>query len=552
MTEQKINVSPTRKLFRDEVVGQLEPFNSHLSELATKPDDKKALEQISMWIAQLKVPSRLAKLDVAYRLVKCLDSLLEVLVELGLPVRVSDQKLIDNAVGTLVHVAESGLHCQDPRDELIEAVGRVEARLVREQEALRARLPQHEEQSPACRQTKPVAEAAQVPEPEGQPARPAASSLADDSLQKIFLQELSGKLGEMTNDLVALESGQATTKRFVALMRNAHTIKCGARLSGFDPIFDIAHVIEDISVAAQENDFQPEKPYIDTLLQATDFIGSLANCLAEEDASVSEQQQARLREIVASLRSILGDDFHPLEPSDEAPNPISGSAPPSSGETPAEPDLLARIGQDLIKTRQVLSTLGESILDLQELMAEQKEANPAVNKAAEIASHFAVLDRRVLAVSDDVSRFIDRPVASDAPVEVDETDNDSACIRQKRVLVVDDSLTIREVERHLLQAAGYMVDVVVDGMDGWNAIRQNEYDLVVSDVDMPRMDGVELATRIREDSRLCNLPIIIVSFKYRQEERVRGLNAGVDHYLTKDSFEDESFMSTVVDLIGAA
>jgi two-component system sensor histidine kinase and response regulator WspE len=66
------------------------------------------------------------------------------------------------------------------------------------------------------------------------------------------------------------------------------------------------------------------------------------------------------------------------------------------------------------------------------------------------------------------------------------------------------------------------------------------------------MDGVELATRIREDSRLCNLPIIIVSFKYRQEERVRGLNAGVDHYLTKDSFEDESFMSTVVDLIGAA
>jgi two-component system sensor histidine kinase and response regulator WspE len=185
-------------------------------------------------------------------------------------------------------------------------------------------------------------------------------------------------------------------------------------------------------------------------------------------------------------------------------------------------------------------------------MAEQKEANPAVNKAAEIASHFAVLDRRVLAVSDDVSRFIDRPVASDAPVEVDETDNDSACIRQKRVLVVDDSLTIREVKRHLLQAADYMVDVAVDGMDGWNAIRQNEYDLVVSDVDMPRMDGVELATRIREDSRLCNLPIIIVSFKYRQEERVRGLNAGVDHYLTKDSFEDESFMSTVVDLIGAA
>jgi two-component system, chemotaxis family, sensor histidine kinase and response regulator WspE len=120
----------------------------------------------------------------------------------------------------------------------------------------------------------------------------------------------------------------------------------------------------------------------------------------------------------------------------------------------------------------------------------------------------------------------------------------------KRVLVIDDSLTVREMERKLLSARGYQVDVAVDGMDGWNAVRSVNYDLVITDVDMPRMDGIELVTLIKQDTRLRTIPVMIVSYKDRSEDRARGITAGADYYLTKGSFHDETLLEAVVDLIG--
>jgi two-component system, chemotaxis family, sensor histidine kinase and response regulator WspE len=123
---------------------------------------------------------------------------------------------------------------------------------------------------------------------------------------------------------------------------------------------------------------------------------------------------------------------------------------------------------------------------------------------------------------------------------------------RKRVLVVEDSLTVRELERKLLDNAGYDVEVAVDGMDGWNALRTGRFDLVVSDIDMPRMDGIELVTLIKKDAKLKSLPVLIVSYKDREEDRQRGLEAGADYYLTKGSFHDETLLQAVVDMIGAA
>ncbi|WP_199086409.1 hybrid sensor histidine kinase/response regulator [Bosea sp. ASV33] len=122
--------------------------------------------------------------------------------------------------------------------------------------------------------------------------------------------------------------------------------------------------------------------------------------------------------------------------------------------------------------------------------------------------------------------------------------------RRKRVLVVDDSLTVRELERKLLDHHGFEVEVAVDGMDGWNAVRSDAFDLIVTDVDMPRMDGIELVTLIKRDPGLRNLPVMIVSYKDREEDRRRGLDAGADYYLTKGSFHDETLIHAVVDLIG--
>jgi two-component system sensor histidine kinase and response regulator WspE len=121
-----------------------------------------------------------------------------------------------------------------------------------------------------------------------------------------------------------------------------------------------------------------------------------------------------------------------------------------------------------------------------------------------------------------------------------------------RILVVDDSITVREVERQLLMRHGYAVDVAVDGQDGWNALQSGRYDLLVTDVDMPRMNGFELIRRVRQDPRLTRLPIIIVSYKDRKEDRVKGMELGANAYLTKHSFHDDSFLTMVSDLIGQA
>ena len=123
---------------------------------------------------------------------------------------------------------------------------------------------------------------------------------------------------------------------------------------------------------------------------------------------------------------------------------------------------------------------------------------------------------------------------------------------QKRVLVVDDSITVREVEKKLLLSHGYDVDVAVDGMDGWNTIHNNTYDLVISDVDMPRMNGIEFVTMLKSDPEYRKIPVMIVSYKDRKEDREAGLDAGADYYLTKGSFHDESLIDAVIDLIGEA
>ncbi|KQV46738.1 MULTISPECIES: hybrid sensor histidine kinase/response regulator [unclassified Duganella] len=124
--------------------------------------------------------------------------------------------------------------------------------------------------------------------------------------------------------------------------------------------------------------------------------------------------------------------------------------------------------------------------------------------------------------------------------------------RMKRILVVDDSLTVREMERKLLAGRGFEVDIAIDGIDGWNVVRSGDYDLVITDVDMPRMDGIELVTLIKKDLHLHKLPVMIVSYKDRPEDRARGLAAGADYYLTKGSFHDETLLDAVSDLIGDA
>ncbi len=153
---------------------------------------------------------------------------------------------------------------------------------------------------------------------------------------------------------------------------------------------------------------------------------------------------------------------------------------------------------------------------------------------------------------EDLIRSIEKSIEAGTSGAVQSGTSGETQKRPKRVLVVDDSLTVRELEKKLLQTRDYEVEVAVDGMDGWNAARTGHFDLVITDIDMPRMDGIELVTLIKKDSNLKSLPVMIVSYKDRAEDRRRGLDAGADYYLVKAGFHDDALLQAVLNLIGEA
>ncbi|MEZ6141455.1 MAG: hybrid sensor histidine kinase/response regulator [Zavarzinella sp.] len=122
-------------------------------------------------------------------------------------------------------------------------------------------------------------------------------------------------------------------------------------------------------------------------------------------------------------------------------------------------------------------------------------------------------------------------------------------VGRTRVLVIEDSVTVREVEKQMLQELDLDVSLAVDGQDGWNRLQSSDYDLVISDVDMPRMNGFEVVQLMRNDPRLKKMPVIMVSYKDRPEDRQRGADLDVDYYLTKSSFHDKSFINAVRDIL---
>lgn len=181
-----------------------------------------------------------------------------------------------------------------------------------------------------------------------------------------------------------------------------------------------------------------------------------------------------------------------------------------------------------------------------------RELDPLVGKVKNISSAALTPNQTPVLIFDvdDLIRSLENLTTRSRLALLVTNGGTSAVDARKRVLVVDDSLTVRELVRKLIESRGYHVDMAVDGMDGWHAIRSGRYDLIITDVDMPRLDGVELVKRIRNDARLHALPVMIVSYKDREDDRQRGLDAGADYYLTKGSFHDDTLLQAVSDLIG--
>ena len=177
-----------------------------------------------------------------------------------------------------------------------------------------------------------------------------------------------------------------------------------------------------------------------------------------------------------------------------------------------------------------------------------------LGKVQDISAGALLDDGSVVLIVDveDMLRSVDKLLNTGRLERIARRNQQATEAPRKRVLVVDDSLTVRELQRKLLLNRGYEVAVAVDGMDGWNALRSEDFDLLITDIDMPRMDGIELVTLLRRDSRLQSLPVMVVSYKDREEDRRRGLDAGADYYLAKASFHDDALLDAVVELIGGA
>jgi two-component system chemotaxis sensor kinase CheA len=131
-----------------------------------------------------------------------------------------------------------------------------------------------------------------------------------------------------------------------------------------------------------------------------------------------------------------------------------------------------------------------------------------------------------------------------------ETPHDATPPERARVLVADDALTVRELQRSILERAGFEVVVAVDGADALAQLRRGAIDLVLTDVQMPRMDGFELTRAIRADAALANVPVLIVTTLDSPAHRREGMEAGADGYIVKSSFDERSLLDAVRRVLG--
>ncbi len=147
--------------------------------------------------------------------------------------------------------------------------------------------------------------------------------------------------------------------------------------------------------------------------------------------------------------------------------------------------------------------------------------------------------------------YAEHVVATPVAGEIEEV-AEVAEAEPRSILVVEDSITSRMLLKEILESAGYVVSTAINGVEAVASLEQRAFDLVVSDVEMPKMNGFALTERIRGDSRWSALPVILVTGLERDEERARGLAAGADEYIIKGSFEQSNLLEAIARLCEAA
>jgi len=212
--------------------------------------------------------------------------------------------------------------------------------------------------------------------------------------------------------------------------------------------------------------------------------------------------------------------------------------------------LLESKSQGAGKTQlQCIGLLVEKVLDERDVITRAIDSR--LGKIRDVQSISLMVDGSVTLVADTNDLINTATSSSGQSLSTSSTSSAiPASSAQKQVLIVEDSMTVREVERHMLEEQGYKVTTAVDGVDGVNQLRGNHYDLIISDIDMPRMNGIEMIKKVRAHDRHKGVPIIVVSYKDREKDQLLAMDAGANVYITKAAFDSGEIMQTIKEMIG--
>ena len=188
----------------------------------------------------------------------------------------------------------------------------------------------------------------------------------------------------------------------------------------------------------------------------------------------------------------------------------------------------------------------EEIVSEQEVLV--KNLGRQLSRVRNIAGA-AVLGSGAVVPVIDVQDLFKTAVKASRDFATPATATEETYVKRKAILVVEDSITSRMLLKNIIESAGYNVKTAVDGIDALTYLKTEQFDLVVSDVEMPRMNGFDLTARMRQDEKLASIPLILVTSLESQEHKERGVEAGANAYIVKSHFNHTGLIEVIQRLI---
>ena len=189
-----------------------------------------------------------------------------------------------------------------------------------------------------------------------------------------------------------------------------------------------------------------------------------------------------------------------------------------------------------------IAFLVDEVLDEQEVLV--KSLGKQLSRVRNIAGATVLGSGKPIPILD-VPDLLRSAVKVGAPPAITAAAGRGATVERKSILIAEDSITSRTLLKNILESAGYQVSTAVDGLDAFALLKTQRHDLIVSDVEMPRMTGFDLTARIRADKALVELPVILVTALESREDRERGIDVGANAYIVKSSFDQSNLLDVI-------